>query len=75
MLSTEELFSEAVSMPVDVRTELVDKLLKSLNPNHEEIEKMWAKVAEKRLKEIRNGKVKTISGEEVFSKIRKRFSK
>ena len=75
MLSKEELISEAVSMPVDVRTELVDKLLKSLNPRHDEIDKIWAEVAEKRLREIRTRKVKTISGEEVFSKIKERLTK
>ena len=75
MQSTKDLISDAVSLPVDIRTELVDKLLKSLNPSREEIDKMWAEVAEKRLEEIRMGKTKTIPGEKVFAKIKERLSK
>ena len=73
MTRTDELFAEAVSLPVDVRTQLVDTLLRSLNPMQKEIDKMWADEAEKRVEEIRSGKVKTIPGEEVFNKIRSRL--
>jgi putative addiction module component (TIGR02574 family) len=71
MLKTKELFDEAMSLPVDIRSELIDKLLLSLNPAQQDIDKMWAEVSEKRVKEIKSGKVKTIPGEEVFDKIRK----
>lgn len=74
MIKTDELFAEAVLLPVDVRTQLVDTLLRSLNPMQKEIDKMWADEAEKRVEEIRSGKVKTIPGEEVFNKIRSRLS-
>lgn len=74
MIKTDELFAEAVLLPVDVRTQLVDTLLRSLNPMQKEIDKMWAEEAEKRVEEIRSGKVKTIPGEEVFNKIRSRLS-
>jgi cell division protein FtsL len=42
-----------------------------LNPSQKEIDKLWAKEAEKRVEEIRSSKVKTISGEKVFKKILK----
>ena len=74
MRKTDDLFDEAVSLPVEERTLLVDKLLQSLNPALSDIDKLWAEEAEKRLKEIREGSVKTIPGDEVFSKIRERFS-
>lgn len=63
MIKTDELFAEAVSLPVDVRTQLVDTLLRSLNPMQKEIDKMWADETEKRVEEVRSGKVKTIPGE------------
>ncbi len=74
MRKTEDLFDEAISLPVEERTLLVDKLLQSLNPTQGEIDKLWAEEAEKRVKEIAEGSVKTIPGESVFSKIRERIS-
>lgn len=73
MIKTKELFDEAISLPVDIRTKLVEQLLQSLNPSQKEIDKLWGKEAEKRVEEIKNGKVKTIPGEKVFKKIRDRL--
>ena len=74
MIKTKEIFDEAISLPVEIRTKLVEKLLLSLNPSQKEIDKLWAKKAEKRVEEIRSGKVKTIPGERVFKKIRNRLN-
>lgn len=73
MIKTDELFAEAVSLPLDMRAQLVDKLLQSLHPIQKEIDELWAEEAEKRVEDIRSGKVSTIPGEEVFGKIRKRL--
>jgi len=51
------------------------QLNNSLHPSQREIDALWAKEAEKRVKEIKTGKVKTIPGEEVFREIKKKFSK
>ncbi|MCP4135266.1 MAG: addiction module protein [bacterium] len=75
MIKVDELFSEAESLPLDIKTRLIDKLLNSLNPSQKEINDLWAEEAEKRVEEINSGKVKTIPGEEVFKKIHKRLSK
>jgi len=69
MIKSTELFDEAVSLPVEIKTQLVDKLLRSLHPVQKEIDKLWAVEAEKRVEEIKSGKVKTIPGDEVFKKI------
>lgn len=74
MIKTKELFDEASSLPVELRLRLVEKLLRTLNPTQKEIDKLWVKEAEKRVEEIRSGKVKTIPGEKVFKKIRDRLS-
>lgn len=74
MIKTKKLFEEAVSLPIEIRTKLVEKLLRSLNPSQKEVDKLWAKEAERRVEEIKNGKVKTIPGERVFKKIRDRLS-
>ena len=72
---TSDLISLVESLPVDMKTKLVEKILDSLHPSQKEIDALWAKEAEKRVKELKTGKVKTIPGEEVFKEIRKRFSK
>jgi len=75
MISTEELISETVSLPVDIRIQLVERLLQSLNPSQKDIDEIWAIEVERRVQQIEAGKVKLVPGEEVFKKIRDRLSK
>lgn len=74
MPSTTEIIHGAESLPVEERMIVVDSLLRSLNPPDPEMDRKWAAVAKRRLDELHCGKVKTIPGEEVFEKIRLRFS-
>ncbi|MBT9159661.1 MAG: addiction module protein [Dehalococcoidia bacterium] len=74
MIKTDDLITEALLLPIELRTQLADKLLQSLNPARREIDEVWAEEAEKRGEEIRTGKVETIAGEKVFRKIRNRLS-
>lgn len=75
MVDTNELISMVESLPIDIKTQLIDKLLNSLNPSQKDIDELWAKEAEQRVAEIRDGKVSTIPGEKVFEQIRNRLSK
>ena len=75
MIDTNELMSMAESLPIDIKTRLIDKLLNSLHPSQKEIDELWAKEAESRVAEIREGKVESVPGEKVFDEIRKRLSK
>jgi putative addiction module component (TIGR02574 family) len=54
---------------------LIEKLLNSLHPSQKEIDKLWVKEAERRVTEIKIGKVKTIPGDEVFKEIREKYYK
>jgi putative addiction module component (TIGR02574 family) len=49
--------------------------LSSINPSQKEIDDLWAIEVEKRIEEIRTGKVKPIDGEVVFKQIRERFAR
>lgn len=69
-----ELIKEAESLPVEERVMLAESLLKSLNPPESDIDQKWAKVANKRLQELRSGVVEPVPGQEVFEKIWKRFA-
>ncbi len=68
-----ELISMVESLPVDIKTTLVEKILNSLHPSQKEIDTLWAKVAERRVDEIKTGKVKTIPGDKVFREIQEKF--
>jgi putative addiction module component (TIGR02574 family) len=72
-MTTKELIDEAVSLPLEQRVMLVDILLQSLNQPESEIDREWGTLAQRRLQEIRDGKVEGIAGEEVFRPIRERF--
>ena len=73
-MSTQELISEVISLPVEERTRVVDSVLKSLNPPDSQIDAKWTTVAKKRLAELRSGEVQAVPGEEVFNRIWNRFS-
>ncbi len=75
MHGVKDVLRDAESLPVEERIVIIDSLLRSLNNTNLEVDQEWIKVAKSRLSEIREGKVKTIPGEEVFAKIRKRFKK
>lgn len=67
---------EVLHLPSDERLALIDKLIVSLNlPTQADIDKLWAEEAEKRINELDEGKVEGISGEEVFSELRSKYSK
>ena len=72
---TIKLISAVESLPIDIKTALIEKLLNSLHPSQKEIDKLWAKEAERRVSEIKTGKVKTIPGDEVFKEIHKKYRK
>ncbi|MDI6792981.1 MAG: addiction module protein [bacterium] len=77
MISVEQrVFDEVLSLPVNTRVNLVEKLLRSLNvPTQEEIDELWAREAECRISQIDEGKVELIPGEQVFSRIREKYQK
>jgi len=75
MLTTEELIDQASSLPVEDRAAIIDSLLKTVNPMDHGIDHEWIKIAKRRLQELRAGIVKPIPGEEVFQKVKDRFSK
>ena len=73
--TTGELVSIAESLPIALKIELIDKLLESISPSEGEIDELWKVEVERRIDEVESGKVNTIPGEEVFARIRERFSK
>ena len=72
--TTEELMTIIETLPIEIRIELIEKLLNSLNFPQKEIDRLWVEEAERRLREIENGEVGTVSIEKVFKKIFEKYS-
>lgn len=74
--ATAKLADQVLSLPCEDRIYLADKLLESLNaPSREEINRLWAMEAERRIEGLDSGKVQAIPGEQVFAEIRERLAK
>ena len=73
--ATMDLMERVESLPIDMKIELVDKILESLTPNQKEIDELWKIEVERRIDDLESGKAKTIPGEQVFANIRERFGK
>jgi len=73
-MKPKELIAEVISLPVEERAIVVDSILRSLNSPEDDIDRQWIAEAERRLDEVRTGRVKTIPGDQVFAQIRKRFA-
>jgi len=72
----QELLSAALSLSPGERAMLADHLLASLDgPDQKRIDALWAEEAERRLREIEEGKVEAIDGELVMQKLRSRFKR
>ena len=74
-MTTKEIIEQALSLPVEERAFIADSLLRSLNMPNADIDAKWAKVAMRRLQELRSGKVKAVPGDIVFDRALKRLSK
>jgi len=69
-----KILDEILLLPADARVSLVEHILTSLNlPTQPEIDKLWAKEAERRIDELDTGTVQPIPGEKVFADIRKKY--
>lgn len=74
-IALEKVIDEALLLPADARVGLVDKIIESLNlPTRPEIDRLWAEEAERRVKQIDQGQVELIPGEDVFTKIRNKYA-
>lgn len=72
----EKIFEQALDLPINDRLILIDKLLISTNlPTQNDIDQAWVQEVERRYQEVNSGAAKLIPGEEVFRKIKKKFSK
>jgi len=75
MHGTKDIIQEAATLPVEERVIVVDSLLRTLNPPDAEIDGAWARIAQRRLMDLRSGRVQSIPGDQVFAKVKARFAR
>jgi putative addiction module component (TIGR02574 family) len=70
----EEIMSAAMNLSPNERVMLAEHLIESLDvEDQERINRLWAEEAERRNKEIKDGIVQAIPGEEVMNRLRSRY--
>ena len=70
----EEIMNAALALPPGARAMLAEHLMESLDAeNQAEIDALWAEEAERRARELEDGTVQAIPGEEVMNRLRSRY--
>ena len=67
-MSREQIEAEARRLPREERARLAEALISSLD-EEVEVERAWADEIRRRVQELRNGTVETISAEDVFAEL------
>lgn len=71
-MTIEQLAEEALALPSKSRALLADRIVESLDAAElSDLDQLWAAEAKRRRDEVREGRVKTISGDEAFLKVRR----
>lgn len=70
-MTSEEIVAAALKLDLKKRAELAHRLLSSLDElSDEENEKLWAEEADRRVKELREGRTEEIPGKQVLADAR-----
>jgi putative addiction module component (TIGR02574 family) len=70
-MKPEQLEAEIMKLSLDARAKLAERIILSLDaPSDEENLGLWVLEAERRLKDLRDGKAKEVPAEEVFRRAR-----
>jgi len=75
VMNTTQLFAEVESLPLDLKTKLIEKLLSSITPIRKDIDTLWKDEIDSRINDIDSAAVKLVDGESVFQKIKDQYRK
>lgn len=69
-----ELLEKALALPTQERGILIDRLIDSLDeePADEGVDAAWDEEIKRRIDDVRSGRMKTIPGEQVLSRLKAR---
>ncbi len=75
IMRVEDIADVALELPSEARALLADRLVESLDPAEDGyIHTLWAAEANRRLKDLRSGRVIGIPGEEALTSLRKKYA-
>jgi putative addiction module component (TIGR02574 family) len=75
-LTIEQLEREALKLPASSRAVLAEKLVESLHGAEDaDHRREWAEETQRRLEDVRMGRVEPIPGEQVFAEIRQMLAR
>ena len=74
VLTQQQLFDEVETLPIELKTKMIDTLLNSINPIKKSIDNLWVEEVQKRKQQIDSGEVTLVNGEEVFKKLALKFN-
>jgi len=70
-MNPEQIEAEIMKLDLDTRAKLAERIILSLDaPSDEENLRLWILEADRRLKDLREGKAKEVPAEEVFRRAR-----
>jgi putative addiction module component (TIGR02574 family) len=73
MTTSNEIIDAAMSLPPEVRAQIAEQLLDSLDPDRAQVDAAWAVEIESRIQEIEEGRVELIPHEQVMEQARRRL--
>jgi putative addiction module component (TIGR02574 family) len=72
MSKAKKIIKEALELPILERAEIAEKLLQSLDEPDETIDQLWRNEVEDRIRAYNQGKIETVTVNEVMDKYSKR---
>jgi putative addiction module component (TIGR02574 family) len=67
--SAEQLLADALRLPPGERAQLAERLFSSLDISQDELDRLWAQEADRRIDAYERGELKTVSAQRVFKNI------
>jgi putative addiction module component (TIGR02574 family) len=65
----EQVLADALRLPPGERAKLAERLFSSLDISQDELDRLWAKEADRRIDAYERGQIKTISAQQVFKNV------
>lgn len=71
-MTVEQIAEEALALPSEARALLADRLAESLDPAEDgATRQLWIAEALRRRDDVRNGRIKTVPGDEALARVRR----